>query len=805
MSSCKMNQDNIFANLKKDVRSLLISSKMGLNPDQLRRDYNTMLGHPLPLKLLGFRNVMDMVNNMPDVVSVNFREDSGIFLKAVSDESTRNIEQLVAKQRTSNADKRRKEKKFSSHRSFYQPSSVILPRRGSAPLALPPELRAKLRLLLSQGPLRLSELDNCFLQCFGYPLRVHDYGFYSNGEMLQVADDLVLFQHSRFGSILSLKDQMLPKPLLRTYCAQLSPGAGKMVTPAANTRVPIPTKSQVDVPSHVPGNSAHSESTNSICKLQVIENNQESQPEPCQKSLFHQHALKLEDEFRQQIVENGIAGTVNHELKEKLLKVVSQRDCGLSVHNLPEEYKRLFGVDLPLKENGFVSVTELVDTLGDIFHLQPAESDGRHHWIIKNIQDGGLSHSGQHDGINQPHGCHLRESLWEGKVEDDDHILSVDQVKEPLTSNHFMNQERMSGMCPAVKVYCSSTVPLDALQGQHLKQPTQYATRVLLQVRVEQVESPGLFYIHFSESEETQAFEDMMVEMRRCYSSPEIFDRYRLPKQFVRQGQVCCVSSKYMFFYRGVIHQVFSPTSVEVYLVDIGNMITVNTANLKFLKSSFSAVPAQAVPSSLAGIKPTNGDWTSEATASFVKLCSNRTLVAALNCYTGDVLQLYLCDTHTDKDIYIHQILMSQGYGVACSPSASAALCVQVTPVSLYLGEGTFDLPDVEEETTCSLQPAEKLEQSSMAALKLEAEELPALEFIEDSGLSVDIQNTSLTRKEEEQALIVTEASTLALPHALKMLEQHQDCSFQGMFVKQEPRLGWGASLLPRPVGLRWK
>ncbi|XP_054645310.1 tudor domain-containing protein 5-like isoform X3 [Dunckerocampus dactyliophorus] len=763
MSSCKMNQDNIFANLKKDVRSLLISSKMGLNPDQLRRDYNTMLGHPLPLKLLGFRNVMDMVNNMPDVVSVNFREDSGIFLKAVSDESTRNIEQLVAKQRTSNADKRRKEKKFSSHRSFYQPSSVILPRRGSAPLALPPELRAKLRLLLSQGPLRLSELDNCFLQCFGYPLRVHDYGFYSNGEMLQVADDLVLFQHSRFGSILSLKDQMLPKPLLRTYCAQLSPGAGKMVTPAANTRVPIPTKSQVDVPSHVPGNSAHSESTNSICKLQVIENNQESQPEPCQKSLFHQHALKLEDEFRQQIVENGIAGTVNHELKEKLLKVVSQRDCGLSVHNLPEEYKRLFGVDLPLKENGFVSVTELVDTLGDIFHLQPAESDGRHHWIIKNIQDGGLSHS-------------------------------------------------------------------DALQGQHLKQPTQYATRVLLQVRVEQVESPGLFYIHFSESEETQAFEDMMVEMRRCYSSPEIFDRYRLPKQFVRQGQVCCVSSKYMFFYRGVIHQVFSPTSVEVYLVDIGNMITVNTANLKFLKSSFSAVPAQAVPSSLAGIKPTNGDWTSEATASFVKLCSNRTLVAALNCYTGDVLQLYLCDTHTDKDIYIHQILMSQGYGVACSPSASAALCVQVTPVSLYLGEGTFDLPDVEEETTCSLQPAEKLEQSSMAALKLEAEELPALEFIEDSGLSVDIQNTSLTRKEEEQALIVTEASTLALPHALKMLEQHQDCSFQdeenankppvgkhsmagmknnflltGMFVKQEPRLGWGASLLPRPVGLRWK
>nr|XP_057928317.1 tudor domain-containing protein 5-like isoform X2 [Doryrhamphus excisus] len=795
-----MNQDNILANLKKDVRSLLISSKMGLDPDQLRRDYNTMLGHPLPLKRLGFRNVMDLVTNMPDVVSVNFREDSSIFLKAVSDESTRNIEQLVAKQRTSNADKRRKEKKFFSHRSSYQPPSVILPRRGSAPPALPPQLRAKLRLLLSQGPLKLSELDNCFLRCFGYPLRVHDYGFYSTGEMLQAADDLVLFQHGRFGSILSLKDQMLPKPLLRTYDAQLSStDAAKAVTPTANTRVPIPTKSQVDVPSHLTGNSAHAESTNSIPKPQVIEQNQESESKPCQESLFHQHFLKLEEDFRQQIVENGIAGTINHELKEKLLKVVSQSDCGLSVHDLPEEYKRLFGEDLPLKEHGFVSVTELVDAMGDIFHLQPAESDGGHHWIVKNIQDGELSHSGQLDGINQSHGCHFGESLWEGEVEDDNHIVSVDQVKKPLTSNHSMNQERLSEMCPAVKVYCSTTVPLDALQSQHLKQPTQHATRVLVEVSVEQVESPGLFYIHFSDSEEVQAFEDMMVEMRRCYSSPEISDRYRLPKQFVRRGQVVCVSSKSMFFYRGVIHQVFSPTRVEVYLVDIGSMITVNTADLKFLKSSFSAVPAQAVPSSLAGIKPATGVWTSEATASFVKLCSHRTLVAALNCYTEDVLQLYLCDTHTDKDIYVHQVLMRQGYGVACSPSASAALCVQVTPVSLYLGEGTFDLPDVEEEATFSLQPAEKLHQSSMAAPKLEAEEPPALEFIEDIGLSVNIQ------KEEEKALVVREASTPSLPQALKTLAQHQDCTFQGIFLKQEPRLVWGASLLPRHVDLRWK
>lgn len=135
---------------------------------------------------------------------------------AVADETTKGIQELVAKQRTHKGKPPPRRPSFGSfgNRHYLQGNPLIMPRRVTGPPPLPAYLQSQLRQLLSQGPLKLSELEQHYALRFGRRLQPECYGYYSLTELLGASADLIAIQQSRSGSLLKLKTTITqPRPL----------------------------------------------------------------------------------------------------------------------------------------------------------------------------------------------------------------------------------------------------------------------------------------------------------------------------------------------------------------------------------------------------------------------------------------------------------------------------------------------------------------------------------------------------------------------------------------------------------------
>ena len=69
--------------VKKEIRSLLISSPIGLRLQDLLSDYRAMIGRQLPFKEFGYSSALEMIKHMPDVVFPVFRPGGTMFLEGL--------------------------------------------------------------------------------------------------------------------------------------------------------------------------------------------------------------------------------------------------------------------------------------------------------------------------------------------------------------------------------------------------------------------------------------------------------------------------------------------------------------------------------------------------------------------------------------------------------------------------------------------------------------------------------------------------------------------------------------------------
>ncbi|NXS03040.1 TDRD5 protein, partial [Oxylabes madagascariensis] len=269
----------------------------------------------------------------------------------------------------------------------------------------------------------------------------------------------------------------------------------------------------------------------------------------------------------------------------------------------------------------------------------------------------------------------------------------------------------------------TAEIPPDAVQDRRLCSLPPLKRRRLVGVIVESVVSPSQFYVRICSTEASNKLEDLMFEMRHVYSHKVASDKYIMPESAVRPGQLCCVMVS-KWWYRVIIHRVINEQEVEVFYADYGRLQIVQKSSLRFLKWHYLKLPAQAIPCSLAWVKPVEGTWSSAAILLFKHLCRFKEFVGIVDEYVDGVLYLFLCDTSTKKDVYFHSVLRDMGYADVCGENIPSQEFEELNPSALYVQPSAKQGNAEVVEPDLHLQQDSRDADSETATLMLDGAEL---------------------------------------------------------------------------------
>ncbi|XP_065698483.2 tudor domain-containing protein 5 isoform X1 [Patagioenas fasciata] len=394
-----------------------------------------------------------------------------------------------------------------------------------------------------------------------------------------------------------------------------------------------------------------------------------------------------------------------------------------------QAFSRRFGRAFQYTKYGFSSMSEVLRSVSDII-------------AVEQTRAGSLLTLKKHLAREREKKEVPREKVWE-KVsqatpavgmpplepicETENLHLTAEEKTEPVETQVVdlgdrLKQPQDLEQSLQAKLIKTPEIPLDAVQDRNLCSLPQLEARCLVGVFVEFIVSPSQFYIHVCSRETSDKLQDMMIEMRHLYSNKLISDRYIMPESAVQPGQLCCVTVS-KWWYRVIIHRVINDEEVEVFYADYGNLEIVRKSWLRFLKWCYLKLPAQAIPCSLAWVKPMEGTWSSAATLLFKKLCNSKLLVGIVDEYVNGILHLFLCDTSTKEDVYFHCVLRDEGYADVCGENVPSQGFMELNPSALYVqASGMQNAEPVEPDP--GLQQESLDTDNETATSKLDGDEL---------------------------------------------------------------------------------
>lgn len=82
--------------------------------------------------------------------------------------------------------------------------------------------------------------------------------------------------------------------------------------------------------------------------------------------------------------------------------------------------------------------------------------------------------------------------------------------------------------------------------------------------------------------------------------------------------------------------------------------------------------------------------WTPKAIVQFQKLCGLKPLVGVVDEYVDGILNIFLCDTSSNEDIYFHHVLRTEGHAIVCRENIPSMVCLGARPLSHLTAESSL-------------------------------------------------------------------------------------------------------------------
>lgn len=163
--------------LKKDLRSLTLSSPHPLTAKQISEDHKTFFGSSVPYETFGFTSLEKFLSSIPDVLNPEKRNGVVVY-RAVADSSTRHIAEFVDKQR----------------------KKAPRVRASQKPLTVPETIRQDFKRILAffPGGIASGRLSECYTKYTGGKSFVpRKLGFPDSKSLLRAMPDIVRLEAAK--------------------------------------------------------------------------------------------------------------------------------------------------------------------------------------------------------------------------------------------------------------------------------------------------------------------------------------------------------------------------------------------------------------------------------------------------------------------------------------------------------------------------------------------------------------------------------------------------------------------------------